>query len=318
MRVSVKKKKEYPPLEQGVDVAIYNNPRQIPIEHEKLGKIEIVCINLSSKKDDTTRCKSDTIFRLAESKAKEIGGNALQVKFYKEPTIWWPHFRLCADILKVSDFSSPTAQSVSHISRNYGKGTWDLRLSIPYINHFMLKPEVERNVSSAGFWGIAVGFDYYHQNTQYLSIVSGAAINYALPVLVGVDYFYGEEVIEREICSSVFMGLTNNQRYKSFSFGYGLSYLHNSWKLIYEGGYDTNGDYVNIPPPDKKYTNNTLGLMFTSYWLTKKSFSLGIIYLPSFIRLNTNPTFKYEHVISIDLAWRIRLKTVKYKPLKRI
>jgi hypothetical protein len=100
----------------------------------------------------------------------------------------------------------------------------------------MLKPKLEKNVSNAGFWGIAVGVDYYHQNTQYLSIVSGAAINFFLPILVGVDYDYGEEIVEREICSSIFMGLTNNHRYKSFSFGYGLSYSHNIWRLIYEGG----------------------------------------------------------------------------------
>jgi len=307
MRVSVKKQKEYPPLEQDSHVAIYTNSQQIPIEYEKLGKVDIYCSNLLAKKNDTTKCESNSIFRTAESKAKEIGGNALLITQYKEPTINYPHFLLNAHILKVFDFSSP---SKSLISELYGKGTWDLRLSIPYINHFMLKPEVERNVSNAGFWGIAVGFDYYHQNTQYLSIVSGAAINYFLPIPVGVDEEFGEEIVEREICSSLFMGLTNNQRYKFFSFGYGLSYSRNFWRLRYDGGYGPDGNYVNIPPPDKKYTDNTLGLMFTGYWLTKESFSLGVIYRPSFIRLNTNPTFKYEHLISIDLAWRIRLKTV--------
>jgi hypothetical protein len=107
MRVSVKKQKEYPPLEQDAHVVIYKKPQQIPIEYEKLGKINIFCSNQLVKKNDTTRCKSTSIFHAAESKAKEIGGNALLITLYKEPAFGTPHFQLSADILKVFDFSPP-------------------------------------------------------------------------------------------------------------------------------------------------------------------------------------------------------------------
>ena len=190
-----------------------------------------------------------------------------------------------------------------HISEKYGKGTWDLRLTMPYINHFILKPDVETEKTSTGFFGAAIGFDYYHHNTQYLSTVVGGALDFFLPFGAAVDY-----AGEVEFCSSSFIGLTNNHRYKFLSFGYGLSYSHNSWRLV-----DYGDDLGAIPFTIRDYTDNTLGLMFTGYWLTKKSFSLGIIYRPNFYRLNINPTFKYEHLISIDLAWRIRLKTVARK-----
>jgi hypothetical protein len=306
----IDKKKEYPPLEEDAHVAIYKKPQQIPIVYETLGKISLLCSYEFAKKDDTTKCNSTSVFRAAKSKAREIGGNAILITEYKEPTIPKSYYFLKGDVLKVFDFSSPPdllySKRIPNKSEIYGKGTWDLRLTIPYINHFILKPNGERDISKVGFLGAAIGFDYYHQNTQYLSVLAGVGIDFFLPFPVHLDYNYGEEIVEKEFCSSTFISLTNNHRYKFISLGYGLSYSHNSWILTYNTGYSfENNSYV-----AKKYTGNTLGLMFTGYWLTKKSFSLGVIYRPNFIRLNTTPTFKYEHLISIDLAWRIRLKTV--------
>ena len=306
MRVSMKTQKKYPPLESDSQFVIYNKPQQIPIDYETLGKMELICNNELTIKSDTTKCDSISVFHAAESKAREIGGNALLITKHKKPTTWNSYYFLNAKVLKVFDFSSPP----DLLYKTYGKGTWDLRLSIPYINHFNLKPEGEGNVSNAGFWGISLGFDYYHKNTQYLSMIVGGVMDYFLPVLMGVDYDYGEEIDERENNSSVFIGLTNNHKINSFSLGYGLSYSRNFWNLLYNGGYNPDGTYE-ILPPNKRYADNTLGLMFTSYWHTKKGFSLGVIYRPSFFRLNTTPTFKYEHLISVDLAWRIRLKTVQ-------
>ena len=313
MRVGIESHKEYPPLEPDAQVAIYKKPQQIPIEYEKIGKVGVICSYEFAQKDDTTKCDSISVFYTAKSKAKEIGGNALLITQYKKPTIVKDYYQLNADVLKVFDFSAPpdllyTKRKLKK-SEIYGKGTWDLRLSMPYINHFSLKPDGEKSVSSAGFLGAAVGFDYYHQNAQYLSLITGGVMDYIIPVPMGMDYYYGEEIVENEFCYSTFIGLTNNHRYRVFSFGYGLSYSHNSWLRTYNGGYHPDGSRDDIPP-NIEYADNNLGLMLTAYWLTKSSFSLGMIYRPSFITLGTNPTFKYEHLISIDLAWRIRLKTV--------
>ena len=310
MRVNMKKQKEYPPIEPNAQFVVYKKSQQIPIDYERLGKVEIICTNELTKKSDTTKCDSISVFRAAESKIKEIGGNALLITKHKKPSLLNSYYFLNGDVLKVFDFSSPPdllySKRIPNKSEIYGKGTWDLRLTIPYINHFMLKPNGERDISKVGFLGAAIGFDYYHQNTQYLSALAGGVIDFFLPFPVHIDYDYGEEIVEKEFCSSTFISLTNNHRFKFISLGYGLSYSHNSWTLTYNTGYS----FETNPYVAKKYIDNTLGVMFTSYWLTKKSFSLGVIYRPNFIRLNTTPTFKYEHLISIDLAWRIRLKTI--------
>ena len=305
MRVNVVKQKEYPPLELDAQFAIYNKPQQIPVEYETIGEIQLICGGDFTQKTDTTKCDSIFVFRAAETRAKGAGGNALLLKKFKKPTIWNSGYLLQADVIKIFDFSSPP--DLLYIKRKprifeiYGKGTWDLRLSFPYINHFILKPDGEKDISSTGFIGAAIGFDYYHQNSQYLNIMIGAVMDLFAPIPIPICYDVNE-YREVEFCSSYFIGVTNNHRYKYFSLGYGLSYSHNLWRHNY-GNYD-------VTLYDKKYTDNTLGLMLTSYWFFNRSFCLGIIYRPSFLRLNTSPTFKYEHLISIDLAWRIRLKTV--------
>ena len=168
-------------------------------------------------------------------------------------------------------------------SESFGQGTWDLRLSLPFINHFLLKPDLEeKNISSFGFIGYAIGLDYYHKSNQYLSLLAAGLIT---------DCCFDD----LPNIFSNFMGLTNNHRFNIFAFGYGLSYSMNSW---------TAGMFSN-----KNYSANSLGLMFSSYYISENSFTVGIIYRPSFIRLNATPTVKYEHLITIDFAFRIRLYT---------
>ena len=155
IRVSMKKQKEYPPLESDAQFAVYEKPQQIPIDYEILGKMEIICNDELSRKSDTTKCDSISVFRAAESKAKEIGGNALLITKHKKPTFFNSNYFLNAKILKVSDFSYPPdllyTKREPHKSEIYGKGTWDLRLTIPYINHFRLKPDGEKTSQKWAF-----------------------------------------------------------------------------------------------------------------------------------------------------------------------
>ena len=312
MRVHLKHKYEYPPLEQDAHVTIYKKRQKTTSKHESLGKLRIVCGRGFSQKNDTTKCDSTSVFNAAECKTREIGGNALRITKFEKPTLEKEYYQLNANILKIFDFSS--SPDLLHTKKKYikseiyGKGTLDLRLSLPYINHFLLNPDGE-NISRAGFLGAAIGLDYYHRNSQYLSALAGGVLDFFLPFPVHIDYDYGEEIVKKEFCSSSFISLTNNHRFKFFSIGYGLSYAHNSWVLTYNTGYSfvENNSYV-----AQKYTDNTLGLMFSSYWFINKSkfLNLGVIYRPSFYRLNTSPSFKYEHLLSIDFVWRIRLKTV--------
>jgi hypothetical protein len=292
---------KYPPLDADSSVVIYSKKRQISAKYEDIGRIELSCNETLSK---SKSCDSVDIFDAAKAKAKEIGGNALLITRHKKPSIWNSNYFLDADVLKIFHSDSLYIIRQAGIDKIPNQGDWDLRLSLPYINLFKLKPDRTETIVSAGFMGIAIGLDYYYARNQYLSIVAASVTDFLLPIKFVAAHG------ERKICISRFIGLSNNHRYKFLSFGYGLSYSHNSWKY-FSGNRDQDYDNYADIPPDKKYADNTFGLMFTAYWLPARNFYTGIIYRPDFICLNSTSPFKYQHLISIDFGWRIRFKTAK-------
>lgn len=178
------------------------------------------------------------------------------------------------------------------------KGQLLLHLSLPHINSFRLTPENEGTKSNTGFWGISLGLDYFHSKNQYVNLSLSAVSDFFVPVPAAVD-IWGEY----ELMSSAYLSLSNNYKIKRFSLGYGLSYVENTWDFRNYGGDET----VPTREPVKK-TNNAFGLIFSSYFQATPHFYIGVIYRPTFLRLDIAPSFKYEHLISIDFAWKIRLK----------
>lgn len=177
------------------------------------------------------------------------------------------------------------------------KGQLLLHLSLPYINSFQLTPVNENTKNNTGFYGISLGLDYFHSRNQYVNISASGVMDFFAPA--GAVDIWGEY----ELMSSAYLSLSNNHKIKRFSLGYGLSYAKNTWDFRNYGGDET----VPTREPVKK-TNNALGLVFSSYFQATPHFYIGLIYRPTFLRLNIDPTFKYEHLISIDFAWKIRLK----------
>ena len=176
------------------------------------------------------------------------------------------------------------------------KGQLFLHLSLPYINNFHLTPLNEPTKNNTGFMGYSIGLDYFYNATQYLNISFAHIQDFFFPI-VFVDR--GDEY---ELMSSKYLSLSNNHRINRFSFGYGLSFAKNSWELRNQF-WDKNSS--TREPVEK--SNKALGLIFSSYYQTTSDFYIGIIYRPTFYRLNTEPIFKYEHSVSIDFTWKIPL-----------
>lgn len=178
------------------------------------------------------------------------------------------------------------------------KGALDIHLSLPYINFFYLKPEEERPKVNAGFGGLSLGLDYYYSKNQFLSLGLSGVLDFFLPFPAAID-LRGEH----EFMSSGYVSLSNNYKIKRFTFGYGLSYARNNWKLRYYDRFDP-------PPPTRepvKKSHIAFGLVFPTYFQTGEYFNIGIIYRPTFYRPGLTDKFAYEHLISIDFAWKMRL-----------
>lgn len=179
------------------------------------------------------------------------------------------------------------------------KGDFNFQISFPYINSFITQPLGEPRKSNTGFWGLGVGLDYYHQDRQYLSLNLRTVSDFFLPIPAPIPYQDGDEFM-----SSNYLSVSNHHRDKRFDWGYGVSWIENKWGQDFYGEATTDS----IPTPViNRQRHQALGLLFSGYYFTGRSFHVGLIYRPSFVRLYTTPIYKYEHLISLDLAWKIRL-----------
>ena len=178
------------------------------------------------------------------------------------------------------------------------RGEINFQISFPYINSFITQPFGENRKTSTGFWGLGAGVDYYHQDRQYLSLNARTVSDFFFPVPAPVTYEGGQDFM-----SSNYLSLSNHHRVNHFDWGYGLSWIENQWGVdVYEEVFDP-GIYL----VRQRKRHQALGLEFSGYYFTGSSFHMGLIYRPSFVRLYTDPVLKYEHLISVDLAWKIRL-----------
>lgn len=179
------------------------------------------------------------------------------------------------------------------------KGQINLIYSLPWANSFYLKPNQETSKANTGFWGISAGLEYYYKEKKYLSLTGSAVMDFFIPFPAAVD-FSGEV----ENMYSVYTSLTDNYKFRRFTVGYGLNYSRNTWQLVYHDRFDP-------PPPTREpatKSSNTIGFTFDGYHQIGKRFYIGLIYRPTLLNIYPDVDFKYEHLISLDFKWKIRLK----------
>jgi hypothetical protein len=126
------------------------------------------------------------------------------------------------------DMTDTTNTYLSYDPRSK-KGEIDLRISLPHVNNFLLKPDNESNYKyNTGFWGLTLGLDYYHSAKQFINLSATGVIDFFLPIPAAVDMagYY-------EIMNSTYLSVSNNHKIKNFTLGYGLCYVKNTWNLNY-------------------------------------------------------------------------------------
>jgi hypothetical protein len=183
-------------------------------------------------------------------------------------------------------------------SYDANKGQVDLVFSLPWINNFYMQPINESIKTNSGFVGISAGIDFFYKNNRYVNLSFSAISDFFFPFPAAIDLSG-----EYELMSSLCYSLTNNHIKNRFSFGYGIVYSSNTWDFRY---YDT----FNPPPPSRepiKKTNHYMGMVVKGHFQFSKFLYTGLIYRPSILRLNET-TIKYEHSISLEMLFKIRIK----------
>ena len=183
---------------------------------------------------------------------------------------------------------------------SYRRGELLLHLSVPYVNHFVFHPQGESYRSNTGFWGLSVGLDWFHSPSRFWAVQTSTMTDLFVPVPAAVDISG-----EYELMSTAGISVTHHHILKWFSLGYGISYARNSWDLRYYNRFGA-------PPPSRtpvKKSHNSLGLVFPCSYKWREHFNVGLVYRPSLFQTdNPGRGFLYEHVISLDLAWKLKLK----------
>ena len=178
------------------------------------------------------------------------------------------------------------------------KGQVDFIYSLPWINSFYLHPKYESTKINTGFWGVAIGLDYYHKRNRFISLTANAVSDFFIPVPGAVDISG-----EYELMSSIYLNLTDNLQFKRLTYGFGFNYSKNIWDHRYS-------KFGNPPPPSREpitKSSQSIGLTFNGYFRLGNHFNIGLIYRPSLFNVHPYEGFKYEHLISIDFGWKWKI-----------
>ena len=184
----------------------------------------------------------------------------------------------------------------SQTFRPYGPGEWRLKLGLPYANNFLLRPVDEGLRSRTGWVGLEVGVEHQRSARSFLALEG--SLNGAAGAL-GLMHTEGE--FERYISGS--LSFSNNVLLGRVSLGLGISVARNTWS--YTRTFVADSTPSSRPLVDRRTTD--LGLIFNGYCRIGRAFHAGLIYRPYIFTFDVRDPWQYQHVISIDLMWRIRL-----------
>ena len=180
---------------------------------------------------------------------------------------------------------------------NYNhQGEWYVNLSFPHINYYNFAPSANWRTVQEGFFGLSLGADYYYANHSFLNFTVGHTNDFPFPFPALVDYFgpyYGTR--------SFYSTISTNFKYYFLSIGAGLSTSYNMWYYH---------SYFGLPYLNANRDRNymTFGMVFPAYLQLGKIFQLGVVYRPTFVQFGkTTANFRYDHVISIDFAWKFNI-----------
>lgn len=182
-------------------------------------------------------------------------------------------------------------------AESYERGDFRVDIKLPHFNYLALNPNKEFKDAEFGFNGYGLGIEYNYTDKKFLEANTSIAMTFELPFPAPVDAEYNK------ILTSFYFNLTDNFIKDRFTFGYGINYSTNTWK---EWTRDLDNLDLNVLY-SKIVENKNLGLTFNSYYRLGNSIHLGLIYQPSLLNLNNEPEFIYEHLVSIEVNWRIKL-----------
>ncbi len=184
-----------------------------------------------------------------------------------------------------------------------GKGDVALTFAIPVVSHFLLQPDGEPMKDVFGCLGLSAGLSYAYHDKRSITLAGGVAIDHIMPFPAPVEYI-GE--FERNRTS--WLSVMDMRHSKRLSFGYGVCYSRNTWTLDYDA------DFTGLPQPAGYPIGKSqegLGITLAGYFRPNRIINLGIQYRSSLFNLNRGSFGPYEHAMSFEVSFPIKLFSVR-------
>jgi hypothetical protein len=175
------------------------------------------------------------------------------------------------------------------------KGILQFELSMPYMNYLQVQTTTGK-AHRFGFMGLGGGINYFYKDNRFLSISGGVAADIPIPFPAPLDYGPGMH----EQASSVFISARHNHMGRSFEFGYGFSYSKFAWTMF---------DHTTVPAVAGQHIlTEAFGLSLVARYRPTKNLRVGILYQPALSKSNSNPGLTYQHLLSLEIAVKLRLR----------
>ena len=182
-------------------------------------------------------------------------------------------------------------------------------VGIPFISIMNYVPPVAgRKEVIGGLFGVSAGVEYFY--IRAMSVAAG------FEFVSGFSPFTDEYNPEPRKHAQINIYLANNVHFWKFSLGYGLNFSNDKWRYTYNLTPDfieRNPDYENYTPKypfrqDVMQRYWALGFNFNLNYNFAPFVRLGVVYRPTFWRLNARYPNVYEHSLSLELKFLINTR----------
>lgn len=155
--------------------------------------------------------------------------------------------------------------------------------------------------STTGIQGGSFGFNYHYDFKHFWSVQAGFATDDATANFGKGRY---TDTSNFATTSAYFVNIRHNRKIGDFDIGYGLAFSHHRFDQEQVVWKDAGGQTISR----SVYKNAALAASLSGYWRVGKVMAVGLLYQPQFLALQNMVRFKYEHIISLDIAFRLPLK----------
>jgi hypothetical protein len=179
------------------------------------------------------------------------------------------------------------------------KGEWYLYSALPYMNHILWHNDREDNyIHRTGYLGFSLGLEYYYQTNRFIRFSASHTSAYE-----NIGDRRDLEIEEFSLISK-YLSITHHHRWNRFSFGYGLGYQR---REIFKRSLNNNNFGSGFSSRIINDWHNAFSIPLPAAIQLNSQLYLGFIYMPSLYLAPSPLAFRYEHVFTVEIAWKPRI-----------